>query len=164
MVPTLHPMSPVPSGSLPTPSPIPPSCLPLPATVPKPKLTQPTTSHPKPAPAKRQGGPKPPQGKPGPFVGEGVGGTRAEKQKAQVPLQGRGTSHPTSYAMAAMAPRLPTRASLVISLSHSTASIYLHTQASKAGVTRNQQGLYKLILPLYTPASPSPHLKRHHVW
>ena len=34
----------------------------------------------------------------------------------------------------------------------------------KAGVTRNQHGLYKLILPLLTPASPSPHLKKHHVW
>ena len=35
---------------------------------------------------------------------------------------------------------------------------------TKAGITRNQHGLHKLILPLHAPASPSPHLKKHHVW
>jgi len=52
-------------------------------------------------------------------------GARAEKQKAQALPQGKGTSQPTSYAAAATAPRLPMRASLIISLSHSTASVHL---------------------------------------
>jgi len=41
-------------------------------------------------------------------------------------------TQPTSYATVATAPRLPTRASLVISLSHSTASVHLRAQASMA--------------------------------
>jgi len=132
MVPALHPMSPVPPGLLPTPSPLPPTCLLAPAAAPKPKLTQSTTPRPKPMPAERQGGPKPPQGKPGPSAGKGVGGTSVEKQKAQVLPQGKGTSQLTSYTAAAVAPRLPARASLIISLSHSTASIHLCAQASMA--------------------------------
>jgi len=59
-------------------------------------------------------------------------GTRAGKQMAQAPPQGKGTSQPTSYAAATTAPRLPTRASLVISLSHSTATAHLHAQACMA--------------------------------
>jgi len=78
-------------------------------------------------PAERQGGPKSPQGKPGPSAGEGTIGARVEKQKAEVLPQGKGTFQPTSYTAAAAALRLPMRASLVISLSHSTASIHLHT-------------------------------------
>jgi len=132
MVPTLHPMSPAPPSPLPTPSPLPPTYLPVPAAAPKPNPTQPTALCPKPAPAKRQGGPKPPQGKPGPLAGEGTTGAGMEKQKAQVLPQGKGTSQPTSYATVTTAPRLPARASLVISLSHSTASIHLRTQASMA--------------------------------
>jgi len=132
MVLTLHPMSPVPPGPLPTPSPLPPTRPPAPAAVPKPNPTQPTAPHPKPASAKRQGSPKPPRGKPGPSVGEGITGAGTEKQKAQAPPQGKGMSQPTSYTVVATAPRLPVRASLVISLSHSTASIHLHAQASMA--------------------------------
>jgi len=59
-------------------------------------------------------------------------GAGAEKQKAQVPPQGKGTTHPTSYAAVTTALRLPVRASLVVSLSHSTASIHLCIQASLA--------------------------------
>jgi len=129
---TLHPTSPAPPGPLPTPSPLPPTCLPVPAAMPKPKLTQPTAPCPKPVPAERQGGPKPPQGKPGPSVGEGTMGAGVEKQKAQVPPQGKGTFQLTSYAAATVAPGLPMRASLIVSLSHSTASIHLCTQASLA--------------------------------
>jgi len=125
-------MSPAPPGPLSTPSPLPPTCPPVPATASKPKLTQPIASCPKPAPAERQGSPKPPQGKPGPSAGEGVGDTRMEKQKAQAPPQGKGMSQPPSYTTLATALRLPTRASLIISLFHSTASIYLHAQASMA--------------------------------
>jgi len=90
VVPTLHPMSPVPPGPLPTPSPLPSTCPLAPAAMPKPKPTQPTAPHPKPAPAERQGGPKPPWGKPGPSAGEGTMGAGAEKQKAQAPPQGKG--------------------------------------------------------------------------
>jgi len=59
-------------------------------------------------------------------------GARTGKQKAQAPPQGKGTSQPTSYAAVAAAPRLPARASLVISLSHSTATAHLHAQACMA--------------------------------
>jgi len=129
VVPHLHPMSPAPPGPLPTPSLPPPTCLPTPTAAPKPNPTQPTALCPKPAPTKRQVGPKPPWRKPGPSAGEGTIGAGEGKQKAQVLPQGKGTSQPSSYAMA---PRLPTRASLVISLSHSTASVHLCTQASMA--------------------------------
>jgi len=116
---TLHPMSPVPPGPLPTPFPLPSTHLPVPTATPKPNPTQPTALYPKPVPAERQGGPKPPRGKPGPSAGEGTMGARMEEQKAQVPSQGKGTSQPTSYTAAAVAPRLPMRASLVVSLLHS---------------------------------------------
>ena len=135
LAPTLHPISPAPPGPLPTSSPLPPTHLPVPATTPKPKLTQPTAPRPKPVPAKRQGGPKLPQGKPGPSVGEGTIGAGMEKQKAQALPQGKGTSQPTSYATTTTAPRLPVRASLVISLFHSTATAYLRAQASLAPVS-----------------------------
>ena len=131
MVPPLHPVFPVLPGPLPTPSPLPPTCPPAPATVPRPKPTQPTALCPKPVPAKRQGGPKPPRGKPGPSAGEGTTGAGTEKPKAQVPPAGKGMSQPTSYATAT-APRLPMRASLVISLFHSTVTTHLCTQASMA--------------------------------
>jgi len=59
-------------------------------------------------------------------------GAGAEKLKAQVLPPGKGISQPTSYAVATTVPRLPARASLVISLSHSTATTHLCTQASMA--------------------------------
>jgi len=59
-------------------------------------------------------------------------GAGAEKQKAQAPPQGKGTTQPISYATATVALRLPARASLVVSLSHSTASVHLCAQASLA--------------------------------
>jgi len=132
MAPTLHPVSPAPPGPLPTPSPLPPTRPLMPTAVPKPKLTQPTALCPKPAPAERQGGPKPPQGKPGPSAGKGTMGTRTGKQNTQAPPQGKGTSQPASYATAAAALRLPARASLIVFLSHTTATRHLRTQASMA--------------------------------
>jgi len=132
VAPTLHPMYPVPPSPLTTSLPPPHTRPSAPTAVPKPKPTQPNTLHPKPAPAERQGGPKPPRGKPGPSVGEGTTGARMGKQTAQAPPQGKGTSQPTSYAAIAMAPRLPARASLVISLSHSTATAHLRAQACMA--------------------------------
>jgi len=51
---------------------------------------------------------------------------------AQAPPQGKGTSQPASYAAATAALRLPARASLVISLSHSTATAHLRAQACMA--------------------------------
>jgi len=60
MVPPLYPVSPAPPGPLLTPSPHPPTHPPAPTAAPKPKPTQPTAPCPKPAPAERQGGPKPP--------------------------------------------------------------------------------------------------------
>jgi len=61
-------------------------------------------------------------------------GAGVEKQKAQVPPPGKGMLQPTSYTMAAVVPRLPARASLIISLSHSTATAHLRAQASMASV------------------------------
>jgi len=132
MAPPLHPVSPTPPGPLPTPFPPPPTHLPVPTAASKLKPTHPTALHPKPAPAKRQGSPKPPQGKPGPSAEEGTMSAGMGKQMAQAPPQGKGTSQPTSYTAAVVVPRLPARASLVISLSHSTATAHLRTQASMA--------------------------------
>ena len=61
-----------------------------------------------------------------------MAGAGVEKQRAQAPPQGKGMSQPTSYAAAVAVPRLPARASLVISLSHSTATAHLCGQASMA--------------------------------
>jgi len=132
VVPPLHPVSSVLPGPLTTSLPPPPTHPPVPAAASKPKPTHPTALRPKPAPAEGQGGPKPPRGKPGPSVGEGIIGSRVGKQMAQAPPQGKGTSQPPSYAATAAVPRLPTRASLVISLSHSTATTHLCAQASMA--------------------------------
>ena len=69
-------------------------------------------------------------------------GTSKGKQPAQAQPQGKGAqaqapakTPPSTYATAAAALRLPARASLVISLSHTTASVYLQAQASIAPVS-----------------------------
>jgi len=62
---------------------------------------------------------------------------------------------PTSYTTVTAAPRLPARASLVISLSHSTTSVHLRAQASMAPVLRS--GL-TFSFPFYFPTSQTAYL------
>jgi len=50
-------------------------------------------------------------------------------------MQAQVKTQQTSYATAVVAPRLPVRASLIISLSHSTTSVHLCVQASMAPAT-----------------------------
>ena len=132
VAPALPPVPASPSP-LPTATTAPPTRPPVPKVKAKPKPTQATAQTPSaPAPAARQDGPVP-------SAEAGKKGTGKGKQPAQPQTQGKGAqaqaqakTPPTTYAAAAAAPRPPARASLVISLSHSTASIHLRAQASMA--------------------------------
>ena len=134
VAPALPPVPASPSP-LPTRSTAPPTRPPTPKAKPKPKLTPATTPTPPSAPtAKRDG--------PAPSAEVGKTGTSKGKQTAQAQPQGKGAqaqapakTPPTTYTTAEAAPRLPARASLVISLSHTTASVHLQAQASMAPVS-----------------------------
>ena len=129
MAPALPPVPASPTP-LPTPTHAPPARPPTPKAKAKPKPTQATVQTPSSAPAARQDGPAP-------SAETGKKGTSKGKQPAQPQTQGKGAqaqaqvkTPPTTYAAAGTAPRPPARASLVIFLSHSTASVHLHAQAS----------------------------------
>ena len=131
VAPALPPV-PVSPSPLPMPTIPPPTCSPTPKAKQKPKPTPATTLTPPSVPAVKWDSPAP-------SAEAGKMGTSKGKQPAQAQPQGKGTlapalvkPPPTTYAAAAAAPRLPTRASLIISLSHTTASVHLRAQASMA--------------------------------